>query len=119
MSVMRSILVLIMQCVVVQVCRRSGGGVVGGGVVGGGVVGAGGAAPGDYGVSGVVGPAPAPAPHHLALTINQQRLRAAPYDNLVTITLLTVPTFTIPLLTVRLLATPLPTVPILTVMIDR
>lgn len=57
-----------------QVCRRSGGGV--GGV--GGVGSVGGA--GEY-VSGVV-PAAAPA-HHLALTINQQRLRAAPYDNLV------------------------------------
>ena len=55
-------------------CRRSGSGVGGVGSVGGV---AGGAA--EYG--GVVAAA-APA-HHLALTINQQRLRAAPYDNLV------------------------------------
>lgn len=53
-----------------EVCRRSGSGV-------GAVAGA------DYGVAGVVAPAAAPSAHHLALTINQQRLRAAPYDNLV------------------------------------
>lgn len=49
-----------------QVCRRSSGGVGGAGEYVGGVV-----------------PPPAAPPHHLALTINQQRLRAAPYDNLV------------------------------------
>ncbi|KAH9643795.1 hypothetical protein HF086_002293 [Spodoptera exigua] len=54
-----------------EVCRRSGGGVGGVGGVGGGGA--------EY-VAGVV-PGAAP-PHHLALTINQQRLRAAPYDNL-------------------------------------
>ncbi|XP_041969899.1 homeodomain-interacting protein kinase 2 isoform X2 [Aricia agestis] len=53
-----------------EVCRRSGSGVGGVGGVGGG----------EY-VGGVVAPA-APSAHHLALTINQQRLRAAPYDNL-------------------------------------
>ncbi|XP_013171582.1 PREDICTED: homeodomain-interacting protein kinase 2 isoform X2 [Papilio xuthus] len=57
-----------------EVCRRSGSGV--GGVGGAAEYGVG------VGVGGVVAPAPAPAPHHLALTINQQRLRAAPYDNL-------------------------------------
>ncbi|KAL0829957.1 hypothetical protein ABMA28_003423 [Loxostege sticticalis] len=50
-----------------EVCRRSGSGV-------------GGVGAGEY-VGGVVAPAP-PSAHHLALTINQQRLRAAPYDNL-------------------------------------
>ncbi|CAG4976454.1 unnamed protein product [Colias eurytheme] len=59
-----------------EVCRRSGSG-VGGVGVGGVGVGVGG---GEY-VGGVVAPAPSTA-HHLALTINQQRLRAAPYDNL-------------------------------------
>ncbi|CAK1542534.1 unnamed protein product [Leptosia nina] len=74
-----------------EVCRRSGSGVggvgsVGGvGAVGGVGVGVGGVAGvgvggGEY-VGGVVAPAPSTA-HHLALTINQQRLRAAPYDNL-------------------------------------
>ncbi|XP_049878331.1 homeodomain-interacting protein kinase 2 isoform X2 [Pectinophora gossypiella] len=52
-----------------EVCRRSGAGVGGVGGVGA-----------EY-VGGVVAPAP-PQAHHLALTINQQRLRAAPYDNL-------------------------------------
>ncbi|XP_047998238.1 homeodomain-interacting protein kinase 2 isoform X2 [Leguminivora glycinivorella] len=52
-----------------EVCRRSGSGVGGVGGVGG-----------EY-VGGVVAPA-APSAHHLALTINQQRLPPAPYDNL-------------------------------------
>lgn len=63
-----------------EVCRRSGSSGVGG--VGGVGVGVGVPAGGDY-VGGVVAPAAPPSAHHLALTINQQRLRAAPYDNLV------------------------------------
>ncbi|XP_073954567.1 homeodomain interacting protein kinase isoform X1 [Choristoneura fumiferana] len=51
-----------------EVCRRSGSGVGGVG--------------GEYGVGSVVAPAAAPPAHHLALTINQQRLPPAPYDNL-------------------------------------
>ncbi|XP_063384341.1 homeodomain-interacting protein kinase 2, partial [Cydia fagiglandana] len=51
-----------------EVCRRSGSGVGGVGVGG------------EY-VGGVVAPA-APSAHHLALTINQQRLPPQPYDNL-------------------------------------
>ncbi|XP_013192696.1 homeodomain-interacting protein kinase 2 isoform X2 [Amyelois transitella] len=61
-----------------EVCRRSGSGVGVGVGVGAGAVGVAAGVAADY---GVVAPAP-PAAHHLALTINQQRLRAAPYDNL-------------------------------------